>query len=147
MEELHPQSAIRGYGWYIKRIDNALAKEMSRNMRAHQLTMQQNHVLVLLAGAPQGTLTLKELEEQFGCAQSTVAGLAARLEKKGLIQGFIDESDRRVKHVRLTESGRAMNRNCYEDVVASERRMTALLSEEEQISLLTCLQKVYEAIK
>ncbi len=147
MEEMHPKDAIRGYGWYIKRIDNALAKEMSRNMQAHQLTMQQNHVLVLLANAPQGTLTLKELEERFGCAQSTVAGLVARLEKKGLIRGFIDESDRRIKHVRLTERGMVMNRNCYEDVVASERRMTALLSEEERDALLLCLQKVYEAIK
>ena len=73
---------IAGYGWFFKRIDNALEKEANVNLQALNLTMQQNRVLILLAHAEEHTLSLKALEERFSAAQSTVAGLVSRLEKK-----------------------------------------------------------------
>lgn len=141
------EEPIAGYGWYIKRIDNALAKEAARNMQAHALTTQQSHVIAMLHHAPEGHLTLKEMEEHFGSAQSTVAGLISRLEKKGLVEGFSDPADRRVKHVRLTEAGQAMHQGCRQDVVHSEKRLTALLTDAEKEQLLHLLRKVYEAVK
>ena len=141
------QEPIAGYGWYLKRIGNALAKEAAHNMQTHALTMQQAHALVTLQRAPEGSMTLKELENHFCAAQSTVAGLIARLEKKGLVEGFADPGDSRVKRVRLTEAGQAMNQTCRQDIVSSEKRMTALLTEEEQALLLGLLRKVYEAVK
>ena len=141
------QEPIAGYGWYIKRIGNALAKEAAHNMQAHALTMQQAHALVTLKHAPEGSMTLKELEDRFCAAQSTVAGLVARLEKKGLVEGFADPDDKRVKRVRLTEAGLAMTETCRQDVVDSERRLIAQLTEEERASLLELLRKVYDAVK
>ena len=141
------QEPIAGYGWYIKRIGNALAKEAAHNMQTHALTTQQAHVLVTLMRASGGSMTLKELEEHFCAAQSTVAGLVTRLEKKGLVEGFSDSEDRRVKRVRLTEAGVAMNATCRQDVVDSEKRLVSLLSEEEKALLLKLLGKVYDAVK
>lgn len=141
------QEPIAGYGWFLKRIGNALAKEAARNLQAHALTTQQAHALVTLEYAPGGSMTLKELEESFGAAQSTVAGLISRLEKKGLVEGFPDPGDKRVKRVRLTEVGHALHQTCRQDVVDSERRLTALLSEEEKASFLELLRKVYDAVK
>ena len=69
---------IAGYGWFIKRIDNALEREANGNLQTLNLTMQQNRVLIQLAHAPENTLSLKALEERFGAAQSTVAGLVSR---------------------------------------------------------------------
>ena len=77
---------LAGFGWYIKRIDNALAREACRNVQSHNLTMQQSHLLFVLSDAENHTRTLKELESIFGCAQSTLAGLVTRLEKKGLVE-------------------------------------------------------------
>ena len=141
------QEPIAGYGWYIKRIGNALAKEAAHNMQTHALTMQQAHTLVTLKYAPEGSLTLKELEEQFCAAQSTVAGLVARLEKKGLVEGLTDPADKRVKRVRLTDAGLAMTETCRQDVVSSEKRLVSRLTAEEQASLLDLLRKVYDAVK
>ncbi len=141
------EKSISGYGWYIKRIDNALAKEANANLQALNLTMQQNRALVLLAHAEQHTLTLKELEERFGAAQSTVAGLITRLEKKGLVAGSVDAADRRVKRVTMTAEGLALHEKGHANVVASEERLTALLTDEEKEQLLTCLRKVYEAVR
>ena len=138
---------IAGYGWFIKRIDNALEKEANQNLQALNLTMQQNRVLILLAHAPAQTLSLKALEEHFGAAQSTVAGLVSRLEKKGLIEALNDPADRRVKLARLTGEGVKLHAQSRQMVVDSEERLTALLSAEEKETLLTCLKKVYEAVK
>jgi len=138
---------IAGYGWFIKRIDNALEKEANSNLQALNLTIQQNRVLIQLAHAEGNTLSLKALEERFGAAQSTVAGLVSRLEKKGLVEPLSDPADRRIKLVRLTEEGARLHAVSRQNVVDSEERLTALLTEEEKQMLLTCLKKVYEAVK
>ncbi len=138
---------IAGYGWFIKRIDNALEKEANQNLQALNLTMQQNRVLILLAHAEEHTLSLKALEERFGAAQSTVAGLVSRLEKKGLIEPVSSPADRRIKLVRLTEEGARVHAQSRQDVVNSESRLTVNLSPEEREVFLSCLKKVYEAVK
>ena len=138
---------IAGYGWFIKRIDNALEKEANQNLQALNLTMQQNRVLILLAHAEEHTLSLKTLEEHFGAAQSTIAGLVSRLEKKGLIEAVTSPADRRVKLARLTEEGAHVHARSRQNVVASEARLTSNLSPEEREIFLNCLKKVYETVK
>lgn len=138
---------IAGYGWFIKRIDNALEKEANQNLQALNLTMQQNRVLILLAHAEGHTLSLKALEERFCAAQSTVAGLVSRLEKKGLIEAVPDPADRRVKLARLTEEGIKLHAQSHQKVVDSEARLTSNLTPEEREAFLSCLKKVYEAVK
>ena len=132
-----------GFGWYIKRINNAFAREAFHNAQSRNLTLQQNHLLFVLSDAENHTRTLKELEEIFGCAQSTLAGLVTRMEKKGLVEGYTDPRDRRIKHVRLTESGAAMRQSCHEDMLRAEARLIAGLTEEEKAVFMICLRKVY----
>ena len=138
---------IAGYGWFIKRIDNALEREANGNLQTLNLTMQQNRVLIHLSHAEDTTLSLKALEEHFGAAQSTVAGLVSRLEKKGLVEALSDPADKRIKLVRLTKEGQRLHAVSRQMVVESEERLTALLSEEEQATLLSCLKKMWDAIK
>ena len=141
------EKPIAGYGWFIKCIDNALEKEANANLQRLNLTLQQNRVLIHLAHAEEHTLSLKALEERFGAAQSTVAGLASRLEKKGLVEPVSDPADRRIKRIRLTAEGLRLHAISHQNVVESEERLTALLSPEEKEALLTCLRKVFEAVR
>ena len=138
---------IAGYGWFIKRIDNALEKEANANLQKLNLTMQQNRVLIYLAHAEGNTMSLKALEEHFGAAQSTVAGLVSRLEKKGLIEAVVSPADRRIKLARLTEEGARIHAQSRQNVVDSEARLTSNLSPEEREVFLSCLKKVYAAVK
>ena len=48
---------------------------------------------------------MKEIERHFQVAQSTVAGIVVRLERKGFVEAAGDRSDRRIKLVRLTAEG------------------------------------------
>ena len=138
---------IAGYGWVIKRIDNALEKEVNQHLQSLNLTMQQHRALVTLVRAENQTLSLKALEERFGAAQSTVAGLVSRLEKKGLVEARSDPADKRVKLVRLTAEGLALHAQSHQKIVESEERLTRLLSEEEKAALLASLRKVWDAVK
>lgn len=141
------EKKLMGYGWFIKRIDQALAREADRNLQSHGITMQQSRLLVMLHHAPDNTMTLKELEQRFCSAQSTVAGIVARTEKKGLVEGFSAQHDRRIKCVRLTDAGREVRRRCLEDVFASEENLVAPLNEEERAQLLKLLQKLHDGVK
>ena len=138
---------IAGYGWFIKRIDNALEKEANQHLQTLNLTMQQNRVLILLAHAEAHIMSLKALEEHFGAAQSTVAGLVARLEKKGLIEAVASPADRRIKLVHLTDEGIRVHAQSRQNVLDSEARLTANLTAEEKDAFLICLKKVYETVK
>ena len=93
-------------GEMFKRIGDAMEKHGNSELQSQGVTFVQMQMLMELNSLPDGSATLKELEKRFGVAQSTAAGVAARLEKKQLVESFRDDQDMRVKHVRITEAGR-----------------------------------------
>lgn len=137
----------KGFGFYIKRISDHLGKCANRDLQTHNLTVSQVHMLMHMAGAKQPSYSLKELENRFRVAQSTMAGLASRLERKGLVESLAAPEDKRVKRVRLTAAGRAMCDASAKNIQDAENRLTACLTGEEKTQLLSLLQRVYEANK
>jgi DNA-binding MarR family transcriptional regulator len=71
-----------------------------------ELTMRQLHVLSATARAD--GLTVHQLAQTLNIATPTASGLVDRLAEKGLLQRIGDETDRRVRHVHLTEAGQEM---------------------------------------
>ena len=134
-------------GRLIKMIDESLARRANNSLQAHNLTLGQSHILMKLQRAENETLPLKTLEKHFHLAQSTIAGLAARLEAKGLVVSVQDEHDRRVKQIRLTEAGRAVCACSRARIEEGERILKSNLSEEETTLLIDMLNRVYQAIK
>ena len=67
------------------------------------LTMRQLHVLVA-ASQPEG-VAVHELAKALGTSAPTASGLVNRLAAKGLVTRVEDDTDRRVRHVQLTEEG------------------------------------------
>lgn len=134
-------------GRTIKMIDEALARRMNANLQEHNLTFGQAHMLRVLSGAEGQMMPLKELEHQFQLAQSTIAGLAVRLEKKGLVEYVADESDRRVKRIRLTDAGRDVCRRSRAHMEETERMLVSGLSPEEVTVFRDMLERVLAAMK
>lgn len=133
-------------GRMIKMIDEALIRRMNADLQEKNLTCGQLHMLLALSRAEEKTMPLKALEQQFQLAQSTVAGLAVRLEKKGLVENIADDSDRRVKRIRLTEAGCGVCSSCCARVEETERQLVSGLSEEEAVSFRDMLSRVLDAI-
>ena len=105
-------------GSMIKQIHDELEKNANNAMRVHDITMAQCSALLMLNGAPDRQMALKELERELRVAQSTAAGIVSRLEQKGLAEGFGSPEDKRVKMVRITQQGKAVEAldHCVEEV-------------------------------
>ena len=100
-----------------------------------------------LSEAADETITLKELEKHFEVKQAMMAGIAARLEKKGMIEGFYDSNDKRIKHVKLTAKGEEICKTARASMDENERELLKTLNDDEKEQLRNLLQRVYDSIK
>lgn len=101
------------------------------------LTLQQAWALRILDEArPMG-----ELAEAMRCDPSNVTGIVDRLERRKLIRRRVDQSDRRVKHLAVTPTGRALRRRFEERLFEGMPGIDAL-SEAEVRRLLQLARKM-----
>ncbi len=132
--------------FYIKHINDVLQRDCNNALRTVGLTLSQLTVLYQLEASPNGELPLKELEKQLQVAQPTAAGIITRLEQKGFAEGYGSGTDKRIKIVRITDSGRACFAQSLIHAEEAEARLLSGLTEEEQILFNRLLKKVGESL-
>ena len=126
-------------GLLIKQINDELRKNGNNALRSLD-------ALVELNGAPEGQRSLKELEQILHVAQSTAAGIVARLEQKGFAEGLGDASDRRVKVVHITAAGTECVRLALHHRAEAEEKLLSGLTQTERDIFYTLLRKVREGL-
>ena len=136
----------RECGLFIKQIDDELRKNANNALRSQDMTLAQLEALAELDRAPEGRRSLKELEQILHVAQSTAAGIIARLERKGLVEGFGDAGDRRVKLVRITPAGVECVRTALHHRAEAEERLLSGLTETERDIFYSLLKKVRDSL-
>lgn len=134
-------------GMLLKRIHDCLEKKANNALRSKGLTWMQMSVLLDLQEAPEKKLSMKEIERHFQVAQSTVVGIVARLEQKGLVEAFGDASDRRIKLVHITLAGEACCRETVHDREETEKMILQGFSGEEQKILNSLLARVADNVR
>ena len=135
------------YAALIKQLSTEIQKRADAALQESDLTMTQMYFLGALSHLPEGTATLKELERYFRVAQSTAAGVAARMEKKGLIESLPSESDRRVKRVRITASGAETRRRASAPMERGGTPTPSALDDAEQETRIALRRKVHGALR
>lgn len=94
----------------------------------------KNELLALVHVYRTGESTMSALAEYVGVPLNTATGIANRLERRGLVERWRSEQDKRVVEVRITEQGKAqfadvvknvgdMVEGLMEDLDADERRV------------------------
>ncbi len=131
-------------GEMVKRIHDQIDKHANREIQESGITFTQLKLLFVLNITDKGEATLKELEKFYGTAQSTMAGIVARLEKSEFIESFTDQYDRRVKNLRITEKGRELCKELHDHMEIYEKYLLSPLTEEEQQQFYIYLQKIYD---
>ncbi len=85
-------------------IRRTLLRAFDADKNKISLTSPQLQALAALTQGPQPKgITLKELSERMGLAQSTVSGIVERLEQKKLVNCLTDPTDRRRTRIAITE--------------------------------------------
>ena len=136
----------RDCGLLLKQINDELRKNANNALRPQGMTMAQLEALVELDRAPDRQRSLKELEQLLHVAQSTAAGIIARLEQKGLVEGFGDAEDRRIKRVRITPAGLECIRTALHFRAEADEKLLSGLSETERDIFYTLLKKVRDSL-
>lgn len=131
----------------IKQINDALEKQANNALRSLDLTMVQVAVLLRLNEMSDKQASLKDLERFLRVAQSTTVGIVRRLEQKGLVVGFGDANDKRIKMVRITAQGERCCAASKANMDATEEMLLSSLSKEEQKLLKALLYKVNSSIQ
>ncbi len=126
----------------IKQIHDGLEKQANNSLRSQDLTMSQVGVLIELRFSLEKQMTLKELERRLHVAQPTAAGIVARLEQKGFVEGFGDASDRRIKMLRITPAGEACCQLADQHMAAFEEALLTDLTEAERATFVALLERV-----
>lgn len=131
----------------IRQLDMSLTKESDKKLREHNLTRSQIMTLMYLSDALTHELSLKELERLLQVSQPAVVGIVIRLEKKGMLQSFQDPSDKRVKHVKLTNQGEQRCIEARGNMKALEDFFLQGLTDDERVMLRTLLEKANKNLK
>ena len=101
------------------------------------LTAPQAHALFNLSQP----VSQRELARYLGYDPSNITGIVDGLEQRGLVERCVDPADRRVKHLVLTDKGRAVMEDLWQRVIAGNP-FAQVLTPEEIATIRPLLAKV-----
>jgi MarR family 2-MHQ and catechol resistance regulon transcriptional repressor len=123
---------------------SALTRELNAALVAsHGLTINDYGCLLLLSRAGEEGMRRIDLANELQLSPSGITRLLDRLEDQGLVGKGECKEDARVSYAILTDDGQAKIKEAWpEHVEAVERRVSAVLSEEETRKLAELLGKL-----
>jgi DNA-binding MarR family transcriptional regulator len=132
---------MRTYYGHLARVLHACADQaMTAALAEMELTAAQSHILCYITHRKDAPCA-RDIEEAFHLSHPTVSGLLARLEKKGFIEIFPDEADRRCKRIGLQNKGQQCIAIMHRTIEENERVMVQGFTEEEQELFFSFLKR------
>ncbi len=113
---------------------------------AQEFGLAPQQTFALRSLQPDEPMKLSDLAQALHCDNSTVTGLADRLENAGLAERQAHPTDRRVKTLMLTERGKVL-RQLYIDRVSTAPDAMQSLSDEDAAILFEILSRVASPAK
>ncbi len=92
-------------------------------------------------------LSQKELVEQVGIEQATMANTLMRMERDGLVMRRRDSSDGRMQHIWLTVHGRNLREPALAKAMQQNASVLVGLSQQEQRQIVFLMSKAIRSIE
>ncbi len=102
----------------------------------------QRRILIILSEVD--SMTQRELTRKLGIQPGSASEVLGKLESAGMIVRTPSETDRRTADVRLTDLGRQKADEADKRREDRQHQMFASLSEEEQMTFLSILEKLQD---
>jgi DNA-binding MarR family transcriptional regulator len=103
-----------------------LTRLLDRDLQASDgIPLQTYEVLLRVGRSPEGVVSMSELADAVALTTGGVTRLADRLERDGLVRRLACPTDRRVVHLTLTDTGRALLERATVNHLASLERHLA----------------------
>ena len=123
-----------------QQVDNAITEWMADTAG----TPARFQILALAWASGASGIPHKEIVNALQVTRATVSGLMAALERDGLVKSMVDHDDRRNLIAHVTSRGRAIFEKAVDSNLASLRAAFATLSEDEQATLTSLLQRLWQ---
>lgn len=105
---------------------------LSRRLSVHGLDFSDFMILSYLNEAPEQKLRRIDLAEKLGLTASGITRMLLPLEKLGIIERNLDDSDARARYATITKAGK----NLLQDATASiEMKLEDIIPEEKRSEL------------
>jgi DNA-binding MarR family transcriptional regulator len=127
------------------RIHWRMAAEHHTLLASHGLTLPQFIMLTQLTNEP--GLSQQTLAERLSVTKGNVSGMIERLEQVGLVQRTPDPDDRRSNQLYATEAGHRAVENAAPEIEQDIAEKFAVLTDEEQTTLLNLLARLDRSLK
>ena len=92
-----------------------------------------------------GEMTQRELQDRMGIQQGSLSELVKKLEEQAFITRASSQTDHRQMLIQITEPGRQQSRLLRERRNTEAMELAGVLSEEEQQTLQSLLQKLMDS--
>lgn len=133
-------------GLYLKKMFQAIKKQMNKDLTNLDLTSAQANVLIYLCKNKNKIIIQRDIEKKFELTNPTVNGILNRLENKGFIQRITSSQDARNKEIHLTEKSLLLDKEMIKKANCIERKIRQGISDEEIIIFNEILQKMLNNI-
>lgn len=133
-------------GYLIKNINDKLKVKADADLKRYNLTLTQSRVFGFLSNNG-GQATQKEIEVFLEVSHPTVVGIVSRMEQNGYVTSFVDGNDKRNKIVKLTEQAEILGMDMEKNILDTEKKVLASLSEEDIAHLREMLLVIYKNLE
>ena len=110
--------------------------------RLRPLGFSHSRWLLLLHLSRNDGCTHRELAQSMGIEAATLVRLVDHMEKKGLLKRCGSETDRRVKHLRLSETGKSVVEEIRSHAAELRKELLAGLTQAEIKSALDIMNNI-----
>jgi len=124
----------------------AMRGRLDRALAPSGITAQQGAMLQLIESRPEPP-TISQVAEAMNMTHQNVKQIAAALERKGFLTITPDPADRRARRLRLTAKHRRFWKQRNPADFANVERWTMALTDDEVVSLVALLARVYAHLR
>lgn len=133
-------------GFQFKQVHDIFEASANNKFIAYDLTLSQVVVLRYLIEHQSGEITQKDLEEYLNLKHSTVSGILKRMEKKGLLEVFVNPRDRRSRIIIPTTKAQEAFMVIQSHMDSMNQKITRGFTESEKKVLGQLLERVIQNI-
>jgi DNA-binding MarR family transcriptional regulator len=130
-------------GHQVRLLHWRLEQTMNDALAQMDLTASQGHIMGFLCRQSTPPCA-RDIEQFFRLSHPTVSGILTRLEKKGFIEFFPDELDRRCKRIRVLPKGVECHQRIKDAIHRSEEQMLTGFTEAEKEQFFSYFHRIIQ---
>ena len=131
----------------LRRAWFGLHQAFRRRLKPLALTPDQFTILRNLVEGDKRGLSQRDLCEGLGSDPNTISSLSKRMEKAGLLERLVHESDKRAYRIRIKSLGRKLYRRARKIALQLQREVLDSLRAQDRDSLLVALETMAETCR